>query len=376
MPLTFVHTADWQIGRPFRAFDDRLGGVLEEARLSAIETIAAAARGAGAAHVLVAGDVFDAETLPRRVLWPAIERMAGLGGIHWHLLPGNHDPARPGGLWHRLIGYGLPANVRPHLDERPVEIAPGAWLLAAPLMSKARSSDPTAGMDAVATPAGALRIGLAHGSVYDFEGSGIGGSIDPSRARKAGLDYLALGDWHGMKRLAPSTWYAGTPEPDRFGDAASGHALVVRASAGSESVVEPTRTGRFVWAEHTATISSLDDLGALESQLMDLVPSADRLLLRLVIEGSLPAEDRAGLADWRMRLEARVRYLDLDDAGLLTRADHADIARLFTDPRLASVAERLRAMTMDSEASHRNTAGRALAQLVEIVRAGARAGNS
>ena len=40
--------------------------------------------------------------------------------------------------------------------------------------------------------------------------------IAPDRARRAGLDYLALGDWHRTLQIGPATWYAGTPEADRF----------------------------------------------------------------------------------------------------------------------------------------------------------------
>jgi len=50
-------------------------------------------------------------------------------------------------------------------------------------------------MDGAATPPGVLRIGLAHGSVVNF-GSECEATnpIDPARATKARLDYLALGD--------------------------------------------------------------------------------------------------------------------------------------------------------------------------------------
>ena len=40
--------------------------------------------------------------------------------------------------------------------------------------------------------------------------------IADTRAETANLDYLALGDWHGTLEVAPRTWYAGAPEPDRF----------------------------------------------------------------------------------------------------------------------------------------------------------------
>ena len=47
------------------------------------------------------------------------------------------------------------------------------------------------------------------------------------RAAAARLDYLALGDWHGTLEIAPRTWYAGTPEPDRFRANDAGNVLLV-----------------------------------------------------------------------------------------------------------------------------------------------------
>ena len=69
-------------------------------------------------------------------------------------------------------------------------------------------------MDEAATPEGSRRIGLAHGSIADFgETAATPNLIAPDRAKKAGLVYLALGDWHGTKTIGANTWYAGTPEP-------------------------------------------------------------------------------------------------------------------------------------------------------------------
>jgi hypothetical protein len=48
----------------------------------------------------------------------------------------------------------------------------GAWLLPAPLEHRKTVSDPTAAMVDMATPPGALRIGLAHGSITEFGASG------------------------------------------------------------------------------------------------------------------------------------------------------------------------------------------------------------
>ena len=58
--MRFIHTADWQIGKPFRNFADK-ESVLRLARLAAVEAIGRLAVTEGAAHVLVAGDLYDTE---------------------------------------------------------------------------------------------------------------------------------------------------------------------------------------------------------------------------------------------------------------------------------------------------------------------------
>src|SRR3977135_4173620 len=64
-----------------------------------------AARGAGAAIVILAGDTFDCHRLPPDVLDPAADGMAA-AALPVVLLPGNHDPAVPDAVYHhgRLAG--------------------------------------------------------------------------------------------------------------------------------------------------------------------------------------------------------------------------------------------------------------------------------
>ena len=136
MTFNFIHTADWQLGKPFANFPPDLAGELSAARFSAIKRIAAIAAAHGARHVLVAGDVFDAEDLPNATLRRALERMADHARVQWLLLPGNHDPARPGGVWDRIQRFGVPANITVITAEAPVAMADGVVLLPAPLTSK------------------------------------------------------------------------------------------------------------------------------------------------------------------------------------------------------------------------------------------------
>lgn len=368
MAFAFLHTADWQIGKPFRSFAERKAGVLEDARLTMIDRLAEAARSAGADHVLVAGDVFDAETLPIAELARPLEKLASLTSLTWHLLPGNHDPARPGGLWERIEGRGLPANVRVHARPGAVEIAPYVWLLPAPLLSRRGAADPTAWMDTAETPARSFRIGLAHGSVRDFGGDGEAeATIAPDRATRARLDYLALGDWHGTIRIDPRTWYAGTPEPDRFPDNEPGQALAVQLQdVGAEPIVKPISTSRFRWVKQSQVVASTEDLARLERAILDGSGAADRLLVRLTLSGRLSAAGHAALAAWSERMSARLFHLELDHRGLTVATDATDLEAIASDGELRRAADWLQRIATDDEDPRRADAEGALAHLFAL----------
>ncbi|MCC3263579.1 hypothetical protein LLE87_36000, partial [Paenibacillus polymyxa] len=66
----------------------------------------------------------------------------------------------------------------------------------------------------------------------------------------------ALGDWHGCLSIDARTWYAGTPEQDRFRGNEPGYVLDVQIGApGMATVVERIATGRYRWSAWTETLS-------------------------------------------------------------------------------------------------------------------------
>lgn len=149
MSFNFIHTADWQIGKPFGSFPDDVRVLLREARLDVVGRIAAVAKAASISHVLIAGDVFDSANPPIQVVTQLLGRLSAHKGVVWHLLPGNHDPAQSGGVWD-VVKMRLPSEgVHLHLTAEPIEIAPHVVLLPAPLKAKALAHDPTAYMDGV-----------------------------------------------------------------------------------------------------------------------------------------------------------------------------------------------------------------------------------
>ncbi|MGO7733599.1 DNA repair exonuclease, partial [Rhizobium johnstonii] len=96
------------------------------------------------------------------------------------------------------------------------------------LVVQGAGSRMTEWMKGAATPDGSIRIGLAHGPIQEFsEDATATNVIAPNRAALAGLDYMALGDWHGSVAVDPRTHYSDAPEPDRFKHDRTGQAMVV-----------------------------------------------------------------------------------------------------------------------------------------------------
>lgn len=364
--MRFVHTADWQVGKPFRTFGDR-ESLLHRARLDAIDRLGRIAMAEAAGHVLVAGDLYDTDTPSLRTLREPVERMRRFPSVQWHIIPGNHDPHRACGVWDRLRRDDLPRNIRLHLSPAPEEIAPGAVLLPAPLVRRSETRDLTEWMDGAATPDGALRIGLAHGSVQGF-GSGEGEAGNPiaaDRAKRAGLDYLALGDWHRTLSISASTWYAGTPEPDRFGSQERGQALLVEiAGRGATPRVTPVETGTFAWGSLDAHLSGGEDVAALPAAVRAL-PDPGRTVLRLRLGGALGVAERTRLDDTLERIAAGLAHLVADAAEVAVRPSAGDLEAIDFGGVLRAAAERLKAQAGDEaqSPSARRRAGDALVEL-------------
>jgi len=367
-----MHTADWQIGKVFGGFDHDTAGLLKEARLGAIDCIGDAAVAAGARHVLVAGDVYDVSVPETRTLRQPLERMRRYEAVTWHLLPGNHDHLRDGGIWDRLTAIGLPDNVIAHLEASPSEIQSGIWLLPAPLKGRATSLDPTAWMDSAVTPDGAVRIGLAHGSVRDFGTAGeTSVRIDPRRVKLAGLAYLALGDWHGVLKISDRCWYCGTPEPDRWPDNDPGHALAVQVD-GHDQAVEVTvlETATYRWLKRSQRIEAAGDLNALSKELAGLELENSRLMLHLTLTGSVSLRERAAVDAKLEEFSGRYRHLSCDQAALHSQPDSEDHEQLAAMEGIGTVAARLGEIAAQEQGAQGQIAERALLRLYGLAVAG------
>ncbi len=366
--MKLIHTADWQLGRPYGRFTPDLRAALTDARFEAIDTIGRAATEHGARHVLVAGDIFDTEGPEDRTIVQAVTRMER-HPCRWWLLPGNHDFARNGGLWDRVraktgTATRTDSKITILATAAPHELEDGVWLLPAPLTHRHNLDDPTEAFDTTETPGARLRIGLAHGSIRDFSSHGeTNNQIPPDRARRANLDYLALGDWHGVLRVDARTWYAGTPETDRFQNNNSGHALLVDVTPGAEPEITPLRTGRFHWLIRDWTVSDAAAFSADCAALLAEINAPDTLL-QLTLAGITDLSDRVAiLTQIENDLVHRLRFLDLRADDLVGRPTENDLASLDVEGTLGIAAHTLNALSQSGGPEAR-IARRALERLL------------
>jgi DNA repair exonuclease SbcCD nuclease subunit len=349
--IRFLHTADWQIGTQFGQFEPDEAAHLAQARFDTVRRIAGEAAARNVDAVLVAGDVFDLQTVSDTVIRRLFGALQAFSGP-WIMLPGNHDAALVESVWTRAQRLNCVApNVRLVLEPGVVLLEESRCaLLCAPLTQRITYDDTTGFFDTTETPPGYHRIGLAHGSVGGILQDGIDSSnpIAPTRAQSARLDYLALGDWHGHFRVDERTWYAGTHEQDRFRANDPGFMLdVTLTEPGAVPQVEAVRVGQYRWHRWDETISVSTDVDALKARLAAL---ASHDVLRLSVSGTTTLADAEAIHVAVDEARARVRALRVDLGGLQVLPTADDLAELGAQSGyLAKVVARLRGLQEDPQ---------------------------
>ncbi len=349
--IRFLHTADWQIGTQFGQFEPDEAAHLAEARFETVRRIAEEAAARKVDAVLVAGDVFDLQTVSDTVIRRLFGALQAFSGP-WIMLPGNHDAALVESVWTRAQRLNCIApNVRVVLEPGVVTLdACQCALLCAPLTQRITYDDTTGFFDTAETPPGYHRIGLAHGSVSGILQEGIDSSnpIAPTRAASARLDYLALGDWHGHLRVDERTWYAGTHEQDRFRANDPGFMLdVTLTEPGAVPAVEAVRVGKYQWHRWEETISVPTDVDSLELRLGAL---GSHDVLRVTVGGTTALAEAEAIHLAVEETRARVRALRVDLSGLQVLPTADDLAELGAQSGyLAKVVARLRGLQEDPQ---------------------------
>ena len=362
MTTRFLHSADWQLGKPFATVGDEVKRhQLQVERVQVIRRMAAVVAERALDFVVVAGDLFDSPHVTKATVSAACEAM-GLMRVPVLVIPGNHDHGGPGSIWEQAFFLRereqLAPNLRVLLKGEPV-VLEKAVVFPAPLLRRHEAGNPVAwvreAVDDAAVPGDLPRIVVAHGTVQGFGGmeddeeggAGVANWIDLASLPEGAVDYVALGDWHGTKQVGPVAWYSGTPEIDRFPKGESndpGNVLVVEAGRGRVPVVEKVATGRFVWKREAFRFSDDASVELFGARLDEWIGERrDEHLLRLVLEGSLGIDAAGRLGKMLESWEARLARLKLEDRVMIAPSaeEIAQLTQRVEDPLIAAVAAAL-----------------------------------
>ncbi|QGU07055.1 exonuclease subunit SbcD [Corynebacterium occultum] len=326
-PVKFLHTSDLQIGMDRHFLDADAQARFNDARIRAISRCGEVALAHGCAFIVVAGDVFEKNSLSAQTTSRALEALRQLP-LPVYLLPGNHDPLVADSIFYRTADI---AGVHVLGDSEPVEVSPGVEVVGAPLKSRYATTDLVRQALEPLAPYEGVRIMVGHGQAFSRTSEASPDLIDlayvESRLADGSIDYLALGDTHSAQAVGDSgrVWFSGAPETTDFhdltpgvegGEVNSGKVLVVTAYPGSVTV-EEVAVGQ--WTFH-ALHADLYSTGDVEEFLTRLAAYPDKAttVIKYALHGTLGLGDHrllsAGLEDLRPAFAAlyeRTRLMDL-----------------------------------------------------------------
>lgn len=311
--VTFIHTSDLQLGMTRWFFDADAQARFSAARVEAITRLGQLAQDTGAQFIVVAGDVFEHNSLSAQTTGRAREALAALP-VPVYLLPGNHDPLVADSVFFKATAD----NVHVIEDSEPFEVAPGVELVGAPYRSKHANHDLVAAALAPLEPVDTIRIMVGHGQVESRDTDKAPDLIDlptVEEAIRAGtIEYLALGDTHSTTNLSSTgaVWFSGAPETTDFatnpaggGESDSGNALVVTVSktdGQAQVTVDKRQVGQWTFEALDRDINSLADVTSFITELR-AYPQKDRTAIKYGLTGTLSLSAHAQLQSELAELE-------------------------------------------------------------------------
>ena len=299
--VSFIHTADWQLGMTRHFLSSESQARFSEARIEAIRAIGRLALDEGCAFVVVGGDVFETNHVERQVIVRALDAMGATPGVTFYLLPGNHDPLDASTVFRsETFARHSPDNVIVLESQAPVEAGDGVRIVAAPWTSKRPLVDLVTQAISDASESEEVTIVVGHGAVDVLSPD----AADPALIHLTDLEtaigegrvqYVALGDRHSTTDVGETgrIWYSGAPEPTAFTEIDPGNALVVRID-GADLTVSAHEIGFWAFRSLDFDLQNTDDIARLDDDLASVEDKA-RTIVRLVLVGQLSLADKARL---------------------------------------------------------------------------------
>ncbi|HEY8437569.1 MAG TPA: DNA repair exonuclease [Candidatus Limnocylindrales bacterium] len=330
--LRLLHTADVHLGARHADLGEQAAAQRERqfAAFRATVDLAIAER---VDAFLVAGDLFDSNTQPRR----SVERVAAElrrlaeAKIRTVLIPGTHDVYDRASIY-RIHDLKALAGSTPDDDlvtvltpDRPIaHLRTCDVVVHGPVFATKRAPHSPlqdVHVERSGPNAATWHVGLVHGALA------IPGRTDrdevvftAEEVAASGLDYLALGHWHSTQRgsAGTTTWaYSGAPEPVAVTQDGAGKALLVTLEdvVGKRSIaIEARPVSRTRFEKLDVDAMTFADQPALVSRL-DTVADPD-LILDVRIIGVRPDELDVNADEVEDQLSGRFLRIRVRDASV------------------------------------------------------------
>lgn len=259
--LRLLHTADVHLGARHKDLGEA-AAAQRERQFAAFQAIVNLALDEHVDVVLIAGDLFDSNTQPRR----SVERVAAelkrlaLASIRTVILPGTHDVYDRASIY-RAYDLAALAGVTAESElivvltpERPTVDIPvlDATVYGRLFPTKRAPQSPLAGFRPADGDKRTWRIGMVHGALLIPDKTDHDEVVFTNdEVAHSGLDYLALGHWHSSQQGRAGRViyaYSGAPEPIALDQDRAGKVLLVtldKAANGARTVkVDDRQVGR------------------------------------------------------------------------------------------------------------------------------------
>ena len=334
MSIRLLHTANLHLDRPFLGLGPRRVERRGEMQRR-FEEILDLARAHEVAALLIAGDLFDRPSADSALWVKAHLASLAAQGIMVFLIPGNHDSLDNCPFYQGDFPPGV------HVFKTPGFTAshelPGITVYGLAYQESGRRKSPLPGL---ALDSGErFHVALVHGQLRssDLVGEDYA-PFESAEIAASGLDYLALGHYHGFKDCSTGrtrAFYPGSPSRLDFSDAAERCVLLVELDHDKVSVAPiPLKDRHFIQIE--------GDAGRIELLYDQLLKAAGPdVYLRVRLAGRAGAPVEGLVADLQEKFAGRCYGFEVMPAGVSVSPPEAQagtVAHVFA----GLMAERLR----------------------------------
>jgi len=325
--VKFLHTADWHLGIGQKQLFQQ-GEKAREIRKETLQNLMKIAKQKRVDFIIVAGDLFHCNDVSLSAKREALEVFKVAAPIPLFILPGNHDPLGPNYPCLDPI-FAEVKNLNILKKEEPLETVPNVILFPCPLKQKRSRFDPT---EWIPKTEGKISIGIAHGNLKNEKFSD-NFPIDPDRVEKSGLDYLALGEWHGYLNYGEKNTvvYSGAPEATDFGEKNAGKAVIVEiVHHGSRPRLDVIEIGKLQWETKEKNISKMEDLERIELELENL-DNPDYRIIRVNLKGLVDEEMESYLEQLEKTFSKKLFFLEFNRKELTPKTDFGKLRALMPE---------------------------------------------